>query len=90
MFTSTVSQKGAIVIPKEIRKKYEIKPGCKVQILEIDGKLQMIILPENIIEYACGILKDGSKSATEMLRQGREEDKQHEKFLLDTFGKKKK
>ncbi|MBC8182711.1 AbrB/MazE/SpoVT family DNA-binding domain-containing protein [candidate division KSB1 bacterium] len=88
MFTSTVSPKGAIVIPKEIRKKYGIKPGCKVQILEIDGNLQLFILPENIIEYACGILKDGSKSAMEMLREGREEDEKHEKFLLDTFGKK--
>ena len=90
MTATTVSPKGAVVIPKEIRKKYGIEPGRKVQIMEVDGKLQLIILPENIIEYACGILKDSSKSAMEMLREGRAEDERHEQFLLGTFGKKER
>ena len=87
MFTSTVSPKGAIVIPNEIRKKYGIEPGCKVQILEFDKRLELFIVPKDVIKYARGCLKGGNKTALEMLKEDREEDRKHEVFLLKTFSK---
>lgn len=39
----TVSPKFQIVIPKHIRKKLNIKPGQKMQILEYKGRIELIL-----------------------------------------------
>jgi len=80
MYTSTVSPKGAVVIPAELRKKYRIEPGCKVQIVEVDGRLQLVVLPKDVIKHARGSLKR-KKSALELLEEERARDRAHEEFL---------
>ncbi len=88
MYRAIVSSKGAVVIPAKLRKKYDIKPGSRVQILEIDGKLQLLILPENIIKHSRGSLRQTDKTVLDLLSQGRAEDKKHENFIEKVFAKK--
>ena len=66
MLTVTVSAKGWVVIPAELRKKYGIKPGSKLQFVDYGGALELIPVPDNPIEAAAGMLK-GGKSLTEAL-----------------------
>ncbi len=47
MRTVTVSPNFQVVIPKEIRKKLELKPGKKLQIFSFDDRIELII-PKNI------------------------------------------
>ncbi len=42
MATTTVSSKYQIVIPKQVRISANIKPGTKLQIVELNGIIQMI------------------------------------------------
>jgi AbrB family looped-hinge helix DNA binding protein len=48
--------KGQIVIPAEIRKKYHIKPGTKIQVLEYSGIIYLIPPVADPINAACGVL----------------------------------
>lgn len=48
--------KGQIVIPAEIRKKYNIKPGSELHIIEYGGILYIIPPVEDPIRAACGSL----------------------------------
>ena len=48
--------KGQIAIPSEIRKKYHIKPGTKIQIMEYGSIIYLIPPAEDPIHAACGIL----------------------------------
>jgi len=52
---STVSAKGQLVIPKEIRDKLGIKPKQKVLLKVVKNHAVIEPLPDNPIEYFCGI-----------------------------------
>ena len=66
MSNVTVSQKGWVVIPAELRKKYGIKPGSKLQFVDYGGALELIPVHDDPIEAAAGMLK-GGKSLTQAL-----------------------
>jgi AbrB family looped-hinge helix DNA binding protein len=54
MTLTTVSSKYQIVIPKEIRERFNIRPGQKLQMIEINGRIEILrILP---IESYLGFL----------------------------------
>lgn len=55
MNTVTVSPKYQIVIPKEIRLNFDIKPGQKLQFIQVGEK--MMLLPLRDIKEAKGMLK---------------------------------
>ncbi|MDP2363421.1 MAG: AbrB/MazE/SpoVT family DNA-binding domain-containing protein [Ignavibacteria bacterium] len=55
MTTVTVSEKYQIVIPKEIREKLKLKPGHKLQIMQIGDRIEFILLKD--IKDAHGFLK---------------------------------
>ncbi len=55
MTTVKISPKYQVVIPKEIRKKLNLKPGQKMQILDFGERIEFILL-KNIRE-ARGFLK---------------------------------
>ncbi|MBW2370229.1 MAG: AbrB/MazE/SpoVT family DNA-binding domain-containing protein [Deltaproteobacteria bacterium] len=42
MNTVTVSSKYQIVIPKQVRESANIKPGTKIQMVEVDGVIQLV------------------------------------------------
>jgi len=64
MKTITVSPKYQIVIPKEIRKGLKLKPGQKLQVVQIEDRIEYIPLKD--IKDARGFLKGMS---TEILRE---------------------
>ncbi len=68
-----VSPKGQILIPKTIRKKYGVKPGSKVQILEEPDGLVIKPAPEDPIATACGFLKGDFSLTEDLTREHRKE-----------------
>lgn len=56
MTTALLSPKYQIVIPKEIRKSMNLKPGQRLHLTEVDGRIEVrpILTPEQLI----GFLKD--------------------------------
>jgi len=56
MITITVSPKFQVVIPKEIRKRLNLKPGQKLQVIQLGDRIEYIILKD--IKDARGFLKD--------------------------------
>jgi AbrB family looped-hinge helix DNA binding protein len=63
MTTSLLSPKYQIVIPKEIRKSMNLKPGQRLQLIEKEGRIEVrpILTPDQLI----GFLKDKAHIAFE-------------------------
>jgi len=55
MQTVTVSPKYQVVIPKKIRESLHLQPGQKMQIIEYNGRVELI--PERDITELRGFLK---------------------------------
>lgn len=47
---STISAKGWVVIPAELRRKYHLAPGTKVEIVDNHGVLTIIPITVDLIE----------------------------------------
>lgn len=54
----TISNKGWVVIPAELRKKYHLAPGTEVMIVDYGGVLSIIPALQNPIKQGRGLLKD--------------------------------
>jgi len=77
--TTKLSEKGQIVIPIELRRKYNIGPGTKVELMDIGGEIVIIPLTvKSPIEQAKGFLK-GGKSTRELMKAVRREERRLEK-----------
>jgi AbrB family looped-hinge helix DNA binding protein len=74
----TTSPKGQVVIPKKEREKLGIKPGSKVMVEAVNDHIKIYPLPEDPIEYLCGIFSDYPDSLTETLLKDRKEDLERE------------
>jgi AbrB family looped-hinge helix DNA binding protein len=77
MSVAKVSTKGWVVIPAEYRRKYGIKAGDQVHIVDYGGLLAIVPLLPDPVEQACGILK-GPTSLTEALLAERGSEREHE------------
>ena len=55
MHTVTISSKYQVVIPREIREKFKLKPGQKIMFIPYNQTLRVVIVPQ--IEKARGLLK---------------------------------
>ena len=61
--------KGQIVIPAELRKKYHIKPGTKIQVLEYSGIIYLIPPVADPINAACGILPSNPSLSEKLISE---------------------
>ena len=68
------SPKGQVVIPKNIRRKFNVVAGKLINVFEKDGHIILEPLPDDPIDAACGMLKDGP-SLTKALLKNRKEDR---------------
>ena len=58
MTTLTISQKGWVVIPAELRRKYQLTPGTKVVMVDYGGVISIIPAMQDPIKGGRGLLKD--------------------------------
>jgi AbrB family looped-hinge helix DNA binding protein len=72
-----ISQKGWVVIPADLRRKYDLKPGDEVHVVDYGGVLSLIPTSEDPLEAGAGMLK-GEDSLTEALLEARERDRARE------------
>ncbi|MFZ2095371.1 MAG: AbrB/MazE/SpoVT family DNA-binding domain-containing protein [Anaerolineales bacterium] len=66
MTIHSISNKGWVVIPTELRKKYHLKPGSEVHIVDYGGVLAIIPVMQDPIRQAAGMLKT-EKELTKIL-----------------------
>ena len=73
----TVSSKGQVVIPAEIRRKFGLRKGIKLRIISEENKI--ILEPvERQLEKDFGILKGGRELLEELLRERKRESEREE------------
>jgi len=70
----TVTCKGTITIPAEVRRKYRIKEGTKIEFIETDQGVLLIPVPQ--LDELFGIDADHSDLILEMVRNLRKERKE--------------
>ena len=69
MATVKTLAKGQIVIPAKLRKKYHIKPGSELQLLEYAGIIHLVPPAADPIKAAAGSLPQKPSLAKKLLRE---------------------
>ena len=72
-----VSSKGQLVIPAEIRRRYGMKAGTKVQLIEKDNHIVLQPVTKALVRSLWGIY-ESEKSMTEELLKERGKDRKRE------------
>ena len=70
METVTISSKYQVVIPREVRKQFNLRPGQKIMFIPYNGTLRVVIVPP--IKKARGMLKGMN---TDNIREEADEDR---------------
>ncbi len=78
MAVSHISEKGHILIPRQLRRKLGFKPGGKVQLIEEGGRLVVAPAADDPIAAATGFLT-GKFSLTDDLRREHREEARRER-----------
>ena len=71
--TVTISEKGWVVIPAQLRKKYNLHPGTEVQVVDYGGVLALVPKLAHPIRQAAGMLKGQKSLTTALLAEHRKE-----------------
>ena len=71
MNTSTLSEKGWVVIPRELRERYGLKKGDKVHIIDYGGVISIVPASEAPIKDSLGMLKGKSSLVRELVKSRR-------------------
>ena len=66
----TISSKYQVVIPREVRKQFNLKPGQKIMFIAYNGTLRVVVVPP--IKKARGMLKGIN---TENIREEADEER---------------
>jgi len=69
MATIKTLSKGQIVIPAEMRKRFNIEPGTEMQIIEYGGIIYLIPPVKDSIKAACGILPAKPSLSDKLLKE---------------------
>jgi AbrB family looped-hinge helix DNA binding protein len=69
----TVSEKGWIVIPAELRKKYGLRPGTELSVVDYGGVLALVPTMADPLRQADGMLKGRPSLTRALLAQHRRE-----------------
>lgn len=73
-----LSEKGQVLIPKALRRKFGLKPGAKIQLAEEAGRLILSPVPPDPIAAATGFL-EGTFSLSADLRREHQEEMRRER-----------
>jgi len=69
----TVSEKGWIVIPAQLRKKYNLQPGTEVSVVDYGGVLCLVPAMPKPVQQAAGMLKGRTSLTRALLAEHRKE-----------------
>jgi AbrB family looped-hinge helix DNA binding protein len=69
MYTTKVSAKGWIVIPKHLREKYGLKKGTQVRVVDYGEELALVPLPADPVGALHGMLEGGPPLTEELLAE---------------------
>ncbi len=65
--TIRISNKGWVVIPSELRKKYNLKPGDEVKVIDYGGVFAIVPVLQNPIDGSAGMLSGDGRSLIQAL-----------------------
>jgi AbrB family looped-hinge helix DNA binding protein len=82
----TISSKGWVVIPAEIRRKYHLEPGTKVRLVDYGGVLSIVRIPDDPIREGRGMLKGGPSLSQEIVEEHRREVEADEQYFARHSG----
>ena len=68
-----LSQKGWVVIPASMRKKYGLKPGAALQVVDYGGVLAIVPAYQDPVKQGAGMLK-GNDSLTQAVVEEHKRD----------------
>jgi AbrB family looped-hinge helix DNA binding protein len=74
----TISNKGWVVIPADLRKKYNLAPGTEVVIVDYGGVLAIVPAMKDPIKEGYGTLKEGPSLTQALLKERAAERKREE------------
>ncbi len=69
----TISSKGWVVIPADLRKKYGLRPGDAVNVVDYGGVLALVPALDDPIRQARGVLKSSESLTAEVVEEHRRE-----------------
>jgi AbrB family looped-hinge helix DNA binding protein len=69
----TVSEKGWIVIPAELRKKYNLHPGAQISVVDYGGVLALVPALAKPVRQAAGMLRGRTSLTRALLAEHRRE-----------------
>ena len=75
MTIATVSSKGWVVIPVEMRKKYELEPGTQVALVDYGGVLAIVPAMSHPVKDSAGLLKSRPSLTKALLKERARERK---------------
>ena len=79
MARATVSAKGWVVIPKELREKYGLTPGRSVEVIDYGGIVSIIPVPADPVKALQGMFASvGGKYWTEALLEEHRRERERE------------
>lgn len=73
MATVAVSDKGAVVIPAEVRERYGLHPGSRVHIVDYGDALAIVPASPDPVAASFGMLRGGPSLVAAFLSARREE-----------------
>lgn len=73
MATTTISLRGAIIIPIELRRKYGLSKGTRITLVDYAGVITLVPALANPIQQARGMLKGGEPLLPALAKEKRRE-----------------
>ncbi len=73
MNTSTLSEKGWVVIPQELRERYGLKKGDRVHVIDYGGVISIVPASEAPIKTSVGMLKGKTSLVKELVKSRRQD-----------------
>src|SRR5262249_14908068 len=80
----SITEKGQVVIPKELRDKYGITTNGEVMVTEVGGHIAVLPAPKDPIKALRGSVKF-AQPVSDIVRELRDEEKQREEKLMERF-----
>jgi AbrB family looped-hinge helix DNA binding protein len=84
--TLTISNKGWVVIPAELRKKYRLEPGTEVVIVDYGGVLSIIPALREPVKQGRGLLKDISSLKGDLMKEHAKERRREDARIKPRHG----